>query len=146
MATAQSKTFQADPDKVWGAVVKIANGAGYTIKETNAAAKQIVYKASGGGFAWGQLVTVSVSGVEDDETIVTVRAEAEGQATLTEGGQQRKLISFMFGQLEEKFPVSENQKQIANAPGTSGCMGMVLLLLTGAVGMALSVVTLVVGR
>jgi len=132
MATALSRTFEADPDRMWGAVIKIANASGYTIKETNAAAKQLVYKASGGGWAWGQIVTVSVTGVDETETVVTVRAQAEGQATLTEGGQQRKLIGFLFDKLEEKFPLSENQKQIANAPGTSGCFGMAFLLVSAA--------------
>jgi hypothetical protein len=89
---------------------------------------------------------VSVSGVEDNETIVTVRADAEGQATLTEGGQQRKLIAFLFDKLEEIFPLSANQKQIANAPGTSGCFGILLLLVTAASCIAFSVGTFLAGQ
>jgi hypothetical protein len=49
MATSQSVTFKADPDKIWGAVVKLVTSAGYAIAETNQAAKQIIYRASGGG-------------------------------------------------------------------------------------------------
>jgi len=40
MAKSQSVTFQAEPDKVWGAVVKLVNAAGYAVSETNAAAKK----------------------------------------------------------------------------------------------------------
>lgn len=85
-----------------------------------------------------------MSVVEENETIVNVRAEAEGQATLSEGGQQRKLIAFLFDKLEETFPLSANQKQIANAPGTSGCFGMVMLVT--AAGIAFTLGTFVVGR
>ena len=85
-----------------------------------------------------------MSGVEENETIVTVRAEAKGKSIIGEGGQQRKLIAFLFDQLEEKFPLAANQKQIANAPVTSGCFGMLLLILTAAAGMAFTVVTLIV--
>src|SRR5579884_1461375 len=96
MAMAQSKTFQAGADQVWGFILKTIHGAGYVIAETDTAARRVFYKAGGGGFAWAQLVTVTVSGVAEEETIVTVRAEAEEQPTLTEGGQQRRLIQFIF--------------------------------------------------
>ena len=149
MSIVQSKTFEADPDKVWVAVIRIAKGAGYTIRETNARAKQLVYQASGGVLAWSQLVTVSVSGVEEHETIVSVRAEAKWHGTLLEGGQQRRLIAFFFDKLEEvlkeKPPLSADQKQFANAPGTSGCFGMVMLLVTVAV-ITYTVVTFVISH
>lgn len=129
MAMAHSVTYGADSTKLWGAIVKIVSSAGYTIAETNEATKQLVYKASGGGFAGAQLVTVSASKVEENETIVTVLCEAERHATLMEGGQQQKLIEFMFDQLGQQFPRAANQPQIANAPGTAGCFGMLLFLL-----------------
>jgi hypothetical protein len=129
MATSQSVTFQAAPGQVWPAVVKIINGAGYAVSETNAAAMQIKYKASGGGWAWGQLVTVSVAGVGDNETMVSVTAEAEGQATLTEGGQQRKLVRFIIDNLAKALPMAANQPTAVGAPGTSGCFGMLLFLI-----------------
>jgi hypothetical protein len=132
MAKSQSVTFEAEANKVWGAVVKLVTAAGYAVSETNTAAKQIKYSASGGGWAWAQLVTISVTGVEDNETIVTVKAESAGQASLTEGGQQSKLISFALDKLTEKFPVSENQTKATSGapgtPGTNGCAGLVLLL------------------
>ena len=62
-------------------------------------------------------MTVSVTGVEDNETLVTVKAEPAGQAALTEGGQQSKLISFVIDKLTEKFPLSENQaKPVSGRP------------------------------
>jgi hypothetical protein len=129
MAKSQSVTFEAEADKVWGAVVKLVNAAGYAVSETNSAARQIKYSASGGGWAWGQLVTISVTGIEDNETMVTVKAESSGQASLTEGGQQSKLIQFVIDKLTEKFPVSEKQaKAVSGAPGTTGCASMVFLL------------------
>jgi hypothetical protein len=136
MATSQSVTFKADTDNVWGAVVKLITGAGYAIAKTDQAAKQIIYQASGGGLAWRQNVQVSVTGVHEGETIVTVLAEAAGQATFTEGGQQRKLIQFVLDELAKKFEMAEHQHQPVNAPGTSGCVGMVLLLLGSGTALA----------
>jgi hypothetical protein len=131
MATTQSKSFQAPPEQVWAAVIKLVTSAGYSVTETNAAARQIVYRASGGGWAWAQSVKVSVAGVAENETLVTVHAEAAEQVTLTEGGQQRKLIAFVFDALQRQFPLAAGQQNIADAPGTSGCFGGVLLLVAG---------------
>ncbi|MCZ2340764.1 MAG: hypothetical protein LC104_03085 [Bacteroidales bacterium] len=128
MATSQTVTYKADPDEIWRAVVKLVTRAGYAIAQTNQAAKQIVYQASGGGWAWAQNVQVSITSVDDDETMVTVLAEAAGQATFTEGGQQRKLIVFVLDELDKMFERAVHQHQPVNAPGTSGCAGMMLLL------------------
>ena len=135
MATSQCVTFKADPDAVWGAVVKLVTGAGYAVAKTDQAAKQIVYQASGGAFAWAQDVQVSITGVDEGETMVTVLAEAAGQAALTEGGQQRKLIKFVIDELNKKFPLADNQPQPVNAPGTSGCFGMLFLIIGAGVGL-----------
>jgi hypothetical protein len=128
MATSESVTFKAESDKVWSTVVKLVTGAGYAVAKTDQAAKQIVYQASGGGWAWAQNVQVSVTSLDEGETLVTVLAKSAGQATLTEGGQQRKLIAFVIDELSKKFPLVENQSQPVNAPGTSGCFGMILLI------------------
>ena len=145
MATSQTVTFKADPDKVWGAVVKLVTGAGYAVAQTNQAAKQIVYQASGGGWAWAQNVQVSITGVDDGETMVTVLAEAAGQASLTEGGQQRKLIAFVLDELPSKFERADHQHQPVNAPGTSGCAGMVLLIAGAGITALVTVGRLVAG-
>jgi hypothetical protein len=145
MATSQSVTFKADPDKVWGAVMKLVTSPGYAIAETNQAAKQIVYQASGGGWAWAQYVQVSVTGVDEGETMVTVLAEAAGQATLTEGGQQQKLIKFVIGELSKKFQLAENQRRPVHAPGTSGCAGLILVLVGGSGVAALTTSWLLAG-
>ena len=139
MATSHSVSFKASADKVWGAVVKLVTAAGYPVARTDQGAKQIVYQASGGGFAWDQNVQVSVTGVDEDETMVSILVEAAGQQTLTEGGQQRKLISFVVDELSKKFPLSDHQPQSAAAPGTSGCVGVALLLVSAAAGSILSV-------
>lgn len=124
MAVSESMTFEAEADRVWVTLVRLVNSAGYAVSEINAAAKQIKYQATGGGWAWAQLVTVSITGLENNETLVTVKAEAVGQATLTQGGQQRKLVEFIFIKLNEKFPLSQSQTErvTTGAPGTSGCM------------------------
>ncbi|NBR06328.1 MAG: hypothetical protein EBT92_11205 [Planctomycetes bacterium] len=134
MSTSSSVSFKASPDKVWGAVVKLITSANYTITKTDQGARQIVYQASGGGWAWKQSVQVSVTGIDEDETMVTVMAQAAGQSTLTEGGQQRKLINFIIDSLCEKFQLAENQKSLNNVPGTSGCFGLIMLILLGAAG------------
>lgn len=139
MATSHSVSFKAPADKVWGAVVKLVTAAGYPVAKTDQGAKQIIYQASGGGFAWAQNVQVSVTGVDDDETMVSILVEAAGQQTLTEGGQQRKLISFVVEELSKKFPLSDHQPQAASAPGTDGCFGVALLLVSAATGSILSV-------
>lgn len=126
------------PDKVWGAVVKLVAGAGYPVAKTDQAAKQIVYQASGGGFAWAQNVQVSVTGVDENETMVSLLVESAGQSTLTEGGQQRKLISFVVEELSKTFTLSKHQPKTAAAPGTSGCMGVSMLLFCGAASGLLS--------
>jgi hypothetical protein len=146
VAKSQSVTVEAEAEKVWGAVVKLVNAAGYAVSETNSAARQIKYSASGGGWAWGQVVTISVTGIEDNETMVTVKAESGGQASLTEGGQQGKLIQFVIDKLTEKFPVSEQQaKAVSGAPGTSGCAGMVFLLAGTAFGVVVVAGRILVG-
>jgi len=134
MSTSSSVSFKAGPDKVWGSVIKLITSANYTITKTDQGAKQIVYQASGGGWAWKQEVQVSVTGIDEDETMVTVLAQATGQSTLTEGSQQRKLISFIIDSLSEKFEVAENQKSLSNVPGTSGCFGLMMLILLSAAG------------
>jgi hypothetical protein len=60
--------------------VKLVTGSGYAIAKTDQAAKQIVYQASGGGWAWAEDVQVNVTGVDEGETTVRVLAEAAGQA------------------------------------------------------------------
>ena len=88
MPLSSSVSFKAGPDKVWGSLIKLITAANYTITKTDQGAKQIVYQASGGGWAWKQEVQVSVTGIDEDETMVTVLAQSTGQSTLTEGGQQ----------------------------------------------------------
>jgi len=127
MATSHSVSYKASADKVWGALVKVVTAAGYPVARTDQGAKQIIYQASGGGFAWAQNVQVSVTGVDDEETMVSILVQAAGQQTLTEGGQQRKLISFVVDELSKKFPLSDHQPQIATAPGTSGCFGVIAI-------------------
>jgi hypothetical protein len=139
LATSHSVSFKAPPDKVWGAVVKTVTAAGYPVAKTDQGARQIIYQASGGGFAWAQNVQVSVTGVDDDETMVSVLVQAAGQQTLTEGSQQRKLISFVVDELSRKFPLSDHQPQTASAPGTSGCFGVAFLLASAAAGSILTV-------
>lgn len=134
MSTSSSVSFKAGPDQVWGAVIKLITSANYTITKTDQGARQIVYQASGGAWAWKQSVHVSVTGIDEDETMVTVMAQSTGQSTLTEGGQQRKLISFIIDSLKDKFPIAQNQKPLSNVPGTSGCFGLIMLILLGAVG------------
>ena len=131
MATSHSVMFNAPADKVWGTLIKVVTAAGYPIAKTDQAAKQIIYQASGGAFAWAQNVQVSVTQIEDDETMVSILAEAAGQSTMTEGAQQQKLIAFIVEELSKKFPLAEHQPQTAAAPGTSGCAGVVLLLISG---------------
>jgi hypothetical protein len=118
--------------------------AGYPVAKTDQGAKQIVYQASGGGFAWAQNVQVSVTGVDDYESMVSVFVEAAGQATLTEGGQQRKLIAFVVDELSKKFPLCDHQPQSA-APGTSGCFGVAVLMLSAATGGVLALALCFVG-
>ena len=137
MATSKSVTFKAEADKVWGAVVKLVTGAGYAVASTDQAAKQIVYRASGGVSTWEQSVQVSVTGVDECETTVIVLAEADEDSndtvhaalmTLNEGRQQRKLVEFVLDELSKKFELAETQPQVMTAPGTSGCAVMVLVL------------------
>ena len=144
MATSHSVAYKAPSDKVWGSIVKLVAASGYSVVKTDQGAKQIVYQASGGGFAWAQNVQVSVTGVDDEETLVSILVEAAGQETLTEGGQQRKLISFVVDELGKKFPFAEHQPQATAAPGTSGCAGMALLLICGAAGSFFIVASLMV--
>ena len=110
MATSHSVSYRAPADQVWAAVVRLVTAAGYPVARTDQAAKQIIYQASGGGFALAQNVQISVTGVEDDETMVSILVQAAGQQTLTEGGQQRKLISFVVDEL--------SQKRVQLGPGT----------------------------
>jgi hypothetical protein len=122
MATTQSKTFQAAPDQVWVAVVKLITSAGYPVKETNAAARQLVYQASGGGWAWAQSVKVSVVGVAEGETLVTVNAEAAGQETLTEGpssGSSSLSFSTTSSNSFPSPPVSRTTRMLLAQPGAS---------------------------
>jgi hypothetical protein len=123
MATSHSAMLNAPADKVWGTLIKVVTAAGYPIAKTDQAAKQLVYQASGGAFAWAQNVQVSVTEIEDDETMVSILVEAAGQSTVTEGAQQQKLIAFIVEELSKKFPLAEHQPQAAAAPGTSGCAG-----------------------
>jgi hypothetical protein len=45
----------------------------------------------------------------------------------------RSAISGVFDKLQQKFQLTAKQPAIANAPGTSGCFGaVVLVLLVGA--------------
>jgi hypothetical protein len=135
--------FNAPADKVWGTLIKVVTAARYPIAKTDQAAKQIVYQASGGAFAWAQNVQVSVTEIEDDETMVSIVAEAAGQSTLTEGAQQQKLIAFIVEELSKKFPLAEHQPQTA-APGTSGCAGVMLLLISGLGGTLLCLTQMLV--
>src|SRR4051812_7725253 len=106
MATTNSVTFRADANKVWRAVLRIINEGGYALTETNAAAKQLRYDASGGPFAWGQTVTVSVAEVGDEETMVTVQVRAGGTEGFLDWRQQKKLIEFVVEELKERFPLA----------------------------------------
>jgi hypothetical protein len=139
MATTQSKTFQATPDQVWVAVVKLVRRAGYSIKETNAAARQLVYQASGGGWAWAQNVKVSVVGVDEGETLVTVLAEAAEKGTLTEGPQQQKLVAFVFDALKKQFSPVVERGQHAEAPGSPEEGRRVALWIAGLAAIATTV-------
>ena len=140
MATSHSVSYRAPADQVWGAVVRVVTAAGYPVARTDQAAKQIIYQASGGGFAWAQNVQISVTGVEAEETMVNILVQAAGQQTLTEVGQQRKLISFVVDELSKKFSLVTRQPQVEPAPGTSGCVGIAVLVIAVAAGTALSVV------
>lgn len=133
MATSGSVTLAADSNKVWGAVVRLVNAANYPIIETDQAAKQIIYRASGGGWAWAQNVQVSVTDLGEEECLVTVIAESAGQASLTEGGQQRKLVQFVIEELSKKFPLAAQQSQPVQAPGAGGCL-VLLACLAGGIG------------
>jgi hypothetical protein len=64
--------------------------------------------------------------------MVTVTDRAAGAATLAQGGQQRKLVGFVLTELGKTFPVVEGQPASSTAPGTSGCLGGVVLLVAGA--------------
>ena len=77
-------------------------------------------------FAWEQEVRVSMTDLGENELLVTVTVQAVTQATLTEGGQQRKLVQFVFQDLVTHFPQGENQPSPVLAPGTSGCFGIVM--------------------
>src|SRR5262245_12960145 len=107
MATSHSVSFKADADQVWRAVVRLVSSSGYPLLKTDASAKHLTYQASGGAFAWRQNVQVSLVEVEQDAVVVTVLVEAAGHSTLTEGFQQRALISFVFDELAKTFERSE---------------------------------------
>lgn len=133
MGMSATKTYLAAVDEIWGTVLKIVSESGYPIARTDQAAKQIVYRASGGGWAWEQEVTVSMSGVGDGKTLVTVFVQSAGQATFTEGGQQSKLINFMLDELGKSFRLDATPIQKTTAPGTpgnSGCAVSVLFIMS----------------
>jgi hypothetical protein len=132
MAISTTATFRAAPDAVWRAVLQLVREAGYPVTGTNQAARQIQYQASGGAFAWTQEVEVSICEAGDGETMLTVTAKAAGAATLAQGGQQRKLVGFVLTELGKKFPLVEGEVSSVKAPGTSGCLGGVVLLVAGA--------------
>jgi hypothetical protein len=108
---AHSSVVIGSADRVWSSTVRLITGAGYLVVETNAGAKQIRYKATGGAFAWPQLVTVSVAPVDANEALVTVAVGAESLPSLTEGGAQRELISFVFDKLAESYQVENKPSQ-----------------------------------
>ena len=122
MSTQLSNIYKANIDAIWKEVILIVNGSGYQIIQTNEASKSLSYRAGGGGWAWAQDVTIDLSKVEEGKTLVSFFVEAAGTATLTEGGQQKKLINFMVDQLSEKFQIDTMAQapRIANAPG-AGC-------------------------
>lgn len=134
MAVSQSATFAAEPDKVWGTVVKLVTGAGYAVVKTDRAAMHLVYQAKGGAWAWAQNVHVSVSSVDEGETMVTVFAEAAGEFSFTEGALQRKLIGWVIDELSDRFDMIAMKRPKAAAPGTSGCAGFILLFATFTAG------------
>lgn len=140
MAVAHSATFRAGPDRVWGVVLKVVTSAGYTVAETDNAAKRLAYVAGGGAFAFSQVVVVTVTGVGDDESLVTARAEAETYGTLMEAHQQRNLVEFLFEQLQAQLPLAAGQP--TNAPGAEGCSVpvsvVVVLVLTALVCLCLA--------
>ena len=126
MALSQSVTYLADAKAVWRAVVRLVHAASYPVVETAEGDRRIVYQASGGSWASQQTVRVSVTSVGDDEVLVTAHVAATTHATLAEGTQQRKLLEFVFSELDKKFEKGEEQAPV-KAPGTSGCAGAVLL-------------------
>ncbi len=129
MATSNSVIYNADPDKVWGTVVKLVTTAGYAVVKTDQAAKQIVYQIPASGINWAQSIMISVTGVDANETMVTVLAESV-QFSWTEASKQKELIEYVVGELNKRFPVAPTQPQM-NAPGTtSGCMVAFSLLLS----------------
>jgi hypothetical protein len=131
MPTSQTVIYKAEPDKVWGAVVKLVTTAGYAVVKTDQAARQIVYQVPAKGINWAQNVMISVTGVEADETLVTVLAESV-QFSYAEGSKQRELVGFIVTELDKKFPKAPVQPAM-NAPGTSsGCL-VALLIITGSV-------------
>src|SRR5436305_2083005 len=105
MAVSNTATFRAAPDAVWRAVLKLVREAGYPLTRTDQAARQVGYQASGGAFAGAQQVEVSVCEAGEEETMVTVTAQAAGAGTLAQGGQQRKLVGFVLTELGKSFPV-----------------------------------------
>lgn len=78
--------------------------------------------------------------------MVTVKAEASGQATLTEGGQQRKLINYILENLANKFQVIEDQAEPSGAPGTGGCFGFFLLIISSLSCFIVSSLMLIISR
>jgi hypothetical protein len=50
----------------------------------------------------------------------------------------RSAISGVFDKLQQKFQLAAKQPAIANAPGTSGCFGVVLVMLLVGVAVVVS--------
>lgn len=136
MATAKSASFLANSNDVWEAVIDIVISAGYTVLETDAAAKKIRYSAKVNSLTTvAQIVQVSVVGAAD-KALVSLNVNST-QFYLLEGPLQKKLVQYVMSELGKRFTLAA-QKSDSNAPGTgSGCMGMVLLLVGAALGVAI---------
>ena len=134
MSTSSSVSFKAASDKVWGAVIKLITSANYAITKTDQGAKQIVFQASGGVWAYKQSVQVSVTGIDEDETMVTTEVHATYLPTLTQGGQQRKLINFIIDSLRKKFQLADNQKSLSYGAGASEFFGWIIITLISTAG------------
>ena len=149
MATAQSLTFQTDKDTLFAVAIHTVRDAGYTISETDDAARKIVYYADQPGnfmVAGNRFeVTITVSGasqVAAQTALLSIKAVG---ITVTNNGIaiqddkfENELLNFVTNELKRQYPIVASQTTIANAPGAGvnrgGClvlMGTLGLLATG---------------
>ena len=75
----------------------------YAVTNVDQNARSLTFEASGGLWAWAQVVSVSITGLGDEETLVNATVAAKGLATFTEGGRQKALLKEFFSQLEREL-------------------------------------------